>query len=274
MSLLLGVLAGMAYGLSAFAGAFIALPLLVLAAGIGIHESLPIALFALGICAAIAAGDAVRARQCSITHATWLIVGGVPMVLIAGWLAQFVSDTILSTLFLVAAIVFGPLLLSAGRAYRHRTAPPPASLLHAPKRAFGESAQVFHFNATQRAATLFSGAGCGIMAALCAAPGSWIGWRILDRQMPGEAHLVVGTLTFSVAVVAILGAGFEFALAPEIPGYVAGLFVLGAVSGMGIARRVHHLPLLRSSNTVMGVAVIILALALWVAVVSGATPDA
>ena len=274
MSLLLGVLVGVAYGLSAFAGAFIALPLLVLAAGIGMHESLPIALFALGICAAIAAGDAVRARQCSIAHAALLIIGGVPAVLIAGWLAQFLSEAVLSTLFLVAAIVFGPLLLNTARQYRHRTAPPPASLLQAPKRAFDESAQAFKFARGERAATLFSGVGCGAIAALCAVPGSWVGWRILDRQMPGEAHLVVGTLAFAVAVIAILGAGFEFALAPEIPGYVAGLFVLGAVSGMGIARRIHHLPILRSSNTVLGVAVVISALGLWIAAMSGATPGA
>ena len=274
MSLLLGVLVGVAYGLSAFAGAFVALPLLVLAGGVGLHQSLPIALFALGICAAIAAGDAVRARQCSIGHATPLIIGGLPVVVVGAWLAEHTAETVLATLFMVAAIVFGPLLLVTVRRYRHRSAPAPATLLHAPRRAFGEASTPAQFDGGQRAAVLFAGAGCGLIAALCAAPGSWMGWRVLDRQLPGEGYLVVGTLAFSTSVVAIVGAGVEFLFAPEIPGYTAGLFVLGAVSGMGLARRIHHLPQLRASNTVLGAAVVVAALALWISVVSGATPAA
>lgn len=274
MSLLLGVVAGLAYGLSAFAGAFLALPLLVLVAGLSIYQSLPIALFALGICAAIAAGDAVRARQCDVQLAGLLILGSIPAALAAGVLTHWLSETVLATIFLIAAIVFGPLLLITVRSYRFRVAPPPATLLQAPRRGLMESVHGRGPSARQRLEVLAAGAGCGVLTALCAAPGSWIGWRALDRQHSSTPYLVVGTLAFAVAVLAIVESGLQFLYAPALPGYTAGLYVLGAVAGMGLARRIHGFLPLRASNTIIGVIIVIAAVALWITTVSqsAATP--
>ncbi|GAB3679228.1 TSUP family transporter [Salinisphaera aquimarina] len=269
MGLVLGVIAGLAYGLSAFAGAFLALPLLVAGAGIGLHASLPVALLALGICAAVAAGDAVRARQCDVTLVGIFLVGAVPTALIAGWLAQQLPAKVLATFFLTAAIVFGPLLLNIVHRFRHRVAPSPAGLLHAPKRTLTEAAARADYRARARLRVALAGAGCGVLAAFCAAPGSRIGWRELERELPGQPYLVVGTLTFAVAVLAVLEAGLQFAVAPAAPGYTAGLFVLGAVAGMGLARRIVPRPANWMNNTVVGVAVIVGAIVLWVGVVTG-----
>ncbi len=268
MALLLGVVAGLAFGLSAFAGAFVALPLLVVGAGIGIQASLPVALLSLGICAGIAAGDAVRARQCDVTLVAVFLIGAAPATLIVAWMAQNLAEDVLATLFLICAIIFGPLLIRTVRRFRFRLMPCPAALLNAPRREWRDvaSARVYSWNARRRVA--LAGAGCGVLAALCAAPGSWLGGRALDREMPGQSFQVAGTLVFAVALLAILESGVQFLLAPAVPGYTAGLYVLGAVAGMGLARRIERFAVMRHSNNVVGVLVIVAAMLLWVAVVN------
>jgi len=270
LALLLGVLAGLAFGLSAFAGAFVALPLLVVGAGMGIQASLPVALLALGLCAGIAAGDAVRARQCDVTLVAVFLVGAAPATVIVAWMAQNLAEDVLATLFLICAIVFGPLLIRTVSRFRFRLTPCPAALLNAPRREWRDvaSARVYNWDARRRVA--LAGAGCGVLAALCAAPGSWLGGRALDREMPGQSFQVAGTLVFAVALLAILEAGVQFLLAPAVPGsgYTAGLYVLGAVAGMGLARRIERFAVMRHSNTVVGVLVICAAMLLWVAVVN------
>lgn len=269
MSLIFGILAGLAYGLSAFAGAFVMLPLLVLGAGISLHASLPIALFALGIAAAIAAGDAARARQCDIQLAVLLVLGGVPTVAGISLLVHSLDDRFIATSFLVAAIVFGPLLLYTSRAYRHRVAPCPAALLAAPRRGLDEAAAGAAASPALKLRFVVAGALCGVLTASCAAPGSWISWQLLNRHLPGQTFQVVGTQAFSAALLAIVGAGVQFLVAPAIPGYTAGLFVLGTMAGMGLARRLAPWPRLRASNAVVGVLTVVLALALWLSIVNG-----
>ena len=269
MSLVLGIIAGLAYGLSIFAGALVALPLLVLLGGLSIFQALPIALFALGICAAIAAGDAVRARQCDVQLAGLLIVGAIPAALLAGGLIAVLSQVLLASLFLIAAMVFGMLLLRANRRAHAVTALAPAALLHAPRRGFGEASDRREYDRGSRLAVLAAGAGCGALLVLCAAPGSWVAQRATRRSLVDQPWLVVGTLTFALAVPAIVGAGVQFLFAPELPGYTAGLYVLGAVAGMGLARRVHALLPVRFGQIVIAVIVMLAGLAMWGSVVSG-----
>ena len=274
MVLLLGIAAGLAYGLTAFAGAFLAVPLLVLFAGVSFHRALPIALFALGICAAIAAGDAVRARQCDVQSSAWLMAGSLPVALVLGTVAHSLPDMVLATLFLIAAIVFGPLLLITVRAYANRIAPPPAALLHAPRRSFDDAAAVVHRSMADNLRVLFAGAGCGVLTALVAAPGSWIGWRMFERRSPGQPHMAVGTLALASSVIATLVAGWQFLFVSNVPGYTAGLYVLGTAAGMGIARRVHRLLPLGLMHRLLGTLIVVAAFALWVVVMGGATARA
>ncbi|WP_353221458.1 sulfite exporter TauE/SafE family protein [Salinisphaera sp. C84B14] len=271
MVLLLGIAAGLAYGLTAFAGAFLAVPLLVLFADVDYHRALPIALFALGICAAIAAGDAVRARQCDVQLSAWLMAGSLPTMLILGALAQRLSEPVLGTIFLIASLVFGPLLLLTLRAYANRMAPPPAALLDAPRRSFTDATTVVHRSTADKVGVLFAGVGCGALAALAAAPGALLGWRILERRLAGQPHLSVGTLALASAVLATLAAGWQFLFVADVPGYTAGLYVLGTTAGMGIARRAHKWLPQAPTHRALGCLVVIAALALWVVVVRGAT---
>ena len=266
MVLLLGIAAGLAYGLTAFAGAFLAVPLLVLFAGVTFHIALPIALFALGICAAIAAGDAVRARQCDIFASVWLIAGSLPVALALGALAHSLSDSVLATLFVVAAIIFGPLLLLSVRAFAAHVALPPAALLHAPRRSLADASTHIERRPSANLGLLFAGMGCGVLTALVSAPGSWIGWRVLQQRWPGQPHLAVGTLALVTAVVATLTAGWQFLFVADVPGYTAGLYVLGTVAGMGIARRAQHRLPFAATHRLLGVLTVIAALVLWVAV--------
>lgn len=269
MSLVLGMIAGLTYGLSSFSGAFVAVALLVLFAGLSIFQALPIALFALGVCAAIAAGDAVRARQCDVQMAGWLIVGAMPTALVVGGLIFMASEALLATIFLVAATVFGGLLLHSTRRAGAANALAPAALLHAPRRGLSESSGRNSYSLGTRGVLTIAGACSGALLALCAAPGTWIGQCASRRLRVDQPVLVIGTLTFVLAIVAIVGAGVEFLSAPALPGYTAGLYVLGAVAGMGVARRAHALLPIRASHSVVGVVVIVAALAMWGAIVAG-----
>jgi len=266
--LILGLIGGLAFGLSAFAGAFVSLPLLILGAGIGVHAALPVVLLSLGICSAIAAGDAVRARQCDTSVVVLYLVGALPAAIAAGVVVQWLPEDIVATVFLVFAIIFGPLLIGTARRRRTRLLPSPAALLHAPRRDWNAAAGRRQHSSVMRRRIVLASAGCGVIAAMCAAPGSWVAGRAINRAMPGQAFQVAGTLAFSLAALAILAAGLQFLLAPVAPGYASGMYVLGTVAGMGLSRRVEPMPIMRHSNTVIGVLVIALAMLMWMAVVA------
>ncbi|MES1926763.1 sulfite exporter TauE/SafE family protein [Salinisphaera sp. T31B1] len=267
MSLILGIIAGLSFGLSAFAGAFMVIPLLVVGAGIEFHASLPVALLALGICAAVAAGDAVRARQCDVVLATCYLVGALPATVAGAFIVQALSDKLLATVFLICAIAFGPLLVRTVQRFRFRLLPSPASLLHAPRRDWSTVGNANYNRQAKRRITI-AAAGCGVLCAFCAAPGSWLGGRALDRELPGQPFNAAGTLVFAVSVLCIVGSAVQFLLAPAAPGYTAGLFVLGSVAGMGLARRIEPRAWVRYSNELIGGLVMAGALVLWLAVVA------
>lgn len=274
MILILGVLGGLAFGLSTFAGAFVLLPLLVIGAGVGLHAGLPVVLLSLGICSAIAAGDAVRARQCDTAVVAIYLAGALPTGLLAGLLAQWLPEEVLATVFLVFAIIFGPLLIGTVRRRRTRRLPAPAALLHAPRQDWNTAAGRARPGKAVRMRVVSASIGCAVIASMCAAPGSWVAGRAFSRAMPGQSFQVAGTLAFSLAILAILAAGLQFLLAPAAPGYAAGMYVLGAVAGMGLARRVQPLSIMRHANTVIGVLVIALAMLMWMAVVAKASSAA
>lgn len=271
MSLVLGLIAGLAYGLSVFAGAFVAVPLLVLFAGLSILQALPIALFALGVCAAIAAGDAVRARQCDVQLAGWIMAGAMPVVLVAGALIFLLPAALLACLFLIVTLVAGALLIpTAWRAGPSDTLAP-AALLYAPRRGLDESSQRHGYGWRSRSVLVAAGAASGALLALCAAPGALIGAHALTRRYADQPYVVAGTLAFALALLSIIGAGVEFLFAPVLPGYTAGLYVLGAMAGMGAARRVYPRLPIRATQIVIAAIVIVGALALAAAALGGFT---
>jgi len=260
LSLIVGVIAGLAYGLSAFAGAFVALPLLVLVVGIELHASLPVALAGLALCAAVAAGDAARARQCNSTLVLMAVLGGLPVAIAAAWLAQALPAFVLVSIFSLAAIAGGLLLVRSGGGQIA-----PSALWHAPRRPLTEAVTSDRYPAAVQLRAVCAGAANALLAALCAAGGSGI-VRMADRSAPGQNTLAAGTAVLVVAVLAATAATPQLMLAPTIPGYTAGLYVLGTVAGMGFARRLASLRVQYWAERVIALLVVALAVLLWLRV--------
>lgn len=236
LGLVYGLIVGLAYGLSATAGAFLGLPLLVLGLGFGVHAALPVALIAFALCTAIAAGDAVRARQCEPRLALYFAAAGVPAVVAASGLAQWLTPAAWAGLFALAAILVSLALLWMSRSGRSMIVVP-AALWRAPRRSLTESAsdppRVSNIEVLRIvAAGLLSGAVIGACAA-----GALTGQRTLASREPQAPFQQLGSLLLGSTLVAVVAALVQFALAPAAPGYPAGLYVLGAVAGFGAARR-------------------------------------
>ncbi|WP_123630419.1 TSUP family transporter [Salinisphaera orenii] len=234
MSLVYGLLAGLAFGLTTHTGAFIGLPLLVLCAGMQPQAALPVLLLALALCSAVAAGDAVRARQCDARRALHLAAAGVPVTLAVSALVQWLPAAILVTIVATAACASAMALWRLAGTSRGHT---PAALWRGETRSFAAAAAEADYPG---AALLAAGAVIGAALAAAAAPGA-AGVRALQRRFaPADEPVELGSMLLAVALVALVAAGFQFVLAPAAPGYVSGLYVLGAVAGAGFARRVER----------------------------------
>lgn len=231
MAIFLGALAGLALGLSAAGGSLFLLPLLFHGLGFPVPVAVSVALAALALMAAIGAGDAARARLLDIRAGLTLAAGGVAAAPAGVYLAAALPAGIRVPAFalLVIAVGLGLLWLTVARPatagiVRAGLVPEPATEVP-PWRRGGAAVLV----AVGAAAGLLSGT-FGIGAAFLSVPAC----MIVARHSPLRA---VGAALLATALTALSGLAATYAGGTDIPWFETGLFVFGAVAGMGVARR-------------------------------------
>lgn len=234
MSLFLGLVVGLAYGLSLFGGAFLAMPVLVIGAGFSVRGSVPVALVSLALCAAVAAGDGVRSRQCDAPLALAGLAGAVPATVALVVLGQWLPVSWFCGLFALAAIG------TALRLFFRQAGDGgllPAALLRAPRRALVTDAIDRRYSWRTSLLSAVGGASVAPAVALGVIPGARALWSP-GHLLFAQPFVRAATDLFVIAIAALTGALAAYVAAPGVDGYTTGLYVLGAVAGMGFARRV------------------------------------
>ncbi|MES1943719.1 hypothetical protein PC39_06379 [Salinisphaera sp. PC39] len=259
MAIFLGALAGLALGLSAAGGSLFLLPLLLHGLGFPVPVALSVALAALALMAAIGAGDAARARLLDTRAGLALATGGVVAAPAGVYLGAVLPAGVHMSAFAFLAVVVGLGLLwlaasrpAAAGIVRAGLVPEPAAVTRSWRR--GGAAALISVGAV---AGLLSGM-FGIGAAFLSVPVCMIVARHSRPRAMGAALL-------AIALTALSGLAAIYAGGTDIPWFDTGLFVFGAVAGMGVARRLAPLMAGPVLQAVLGAALALTGLALLLA---------
>jgi uncharacterized membrane protein YfcA len=244
MAIVFGALVGLVLGLTAGGGSVLAVPLLIYGLGLSAQLAVPAALTAVALVAAIGASDGARARLLDVRPGLAVagggIVGAPTGVLLAGDLTE--ADFVLG--FAMVTAVAGLYLgwragLRPGEADAVR-----AGLLLPGGRGDGKAADRRHVADGSRApglsgtvALVATGLGAGLLAGLLGVGAGFLIVPALMAVTRMQAHRAVATSLLAITLTGLAGAAAAYAAGRGIPWFLVGLFVIGAVAGMGVARR-------------------------------------
>lgn len=242
MILLLGLLVGTVLGLTGAGGSIIAVPLLMVGLGWSLPQAVPVALLA--VCVAATAGTIVAWDVAYVRYRAALLMA------LTGWLtaplglkmAAALPVTILSALFAVvlAAVAMRQLLQGrnaldeSGRV--HGTPADQDSHAHGPPVRLNAQGRII-WNAPTLASVGAVGSGTGFLAGLLGVGGGFVIVPVLRAVSELSLHSAIATSLMTVALTSAGTVAGAVLLGHEIPWRAALPFVLGALAGMLLGRR-------------------------------------
>jgi len=236
MIIFLGVLAGLAFGLTGVGGSLLALPLLIIGLGLAPHAAIPVGLAAITLAAAVAAGDGARTRLLKTGPALVLALPAALSAPLGVLVAGRVSAEPLSVGFAVLAVAVAIGL------WRVEAAPGSAGARRAALAGAARERDLDPGWSLLTPATGFALGGCGFAAGLIGGVfGVGTGFVLVPAllRLAGMARTrAVATSLLAIVVMGLSAVSATYVLGRDVPWYATGLFVLGAVAGVGFARRV------------------------------------
>ena len=243
MTILFGVIVGLALGLTGGGGSILAVPLLIYGLGLGAKAAVSTSLAAVAITAAVGATDAMRAG---------LIETRVALIFAAtGMLAAPVGVVIGGTVSDAAIIIgFALLMLAVGMRMflRARSQPEESGVVRAGLSAatglIGGGAVcrysddgVLRLNAPCSAALAAIGLIVGFLSGFFGVGGGFLIVPALLLVTQMSIHRAVATSLLVITLIGISGVGAAIFTGRELPWAITGLFVLGGIVGMFMGRR-------------------------------------
>lgn len=233
ISLLLGLFVGAVLGITGAGGGIFAIPTLVMGMGWAPQQAAPVALVAVAGSAALGAIDAWRKGLVRYRAAIVITLAGVPMTSAGLWVAHRSSPTLLILLFA------GVMLTVAWRLVRA----PEMTATHVYPVTLDEHTGRFVWTVNTWLLFLTFGTVTGFMTGLLAVGGGFIIVPLLRQFTPLPIHSCIATSLMIVALVGMGGIATAVMQGATLPMPFTLWFVLSAVTGMFIGRRLsHHLP--------------------------------
>ncbi|HEV8690497.1 MAG TPA: sulfite exporter TauE/SafE family protein [Ideonella sp.] len=237
-ALLLGALVGLTLALTGAGGGILAVPLLVFSLRLGVAQSAPVALLAVGLAAAV--GAAMGLREGRVRYRAAMVIGGAGMLLapLGVWLAQRLPNAPLTLAFaLVLAWSARGMYLRSRAAEGVSVAPRPAAPLCVRDPSTGR----FIWTRPCAMALASTGMVSGVLSGLLGVGGGFVIVPALTRFSDLAADSIVATSLAVIALVSVSGVA-SAAAHGSVPWPVALPFAAGAmlalVAGRQIARRV------------------------------------
>jgi uncharacterized membrane protein YfcA len=235
-----GGLVGLSLGLTGGGGAMLAVPLLVYGLAVESRSAVAMSLLSVGVTAVL--GTILRARQHQVEWPTGLVfaVAGMMGAPLGSWLGQFISETVLLTLFA------GLMLLVAEEMWRKSHAASAETLCPIPPRGRSTSTcqrdSEGQLHLTSRCAALLLAVGIlsGVLSGLFGIGGGFIivPALILFSSMP--IRRAVGTSLLVISLVSVSGVATQLRVGTPLPMEIALPFVIGSFSGLILASTVSH----------------------------------
>lgn len=232
MLFFIGVIAGLAYGLSAFGGSLVAVPMLVLVLGISGATAMSMNLWMLVVLAIITAGDGVRARLPQPgTIWPFAVVAsaasglGVIMSIYAG-------ETLLNYIYAPLCVLAGvTVLLLARRLPAEVILPRGALAVQAPVKPT-QSQSARHTPVLP----LFSGSLGGLFAGVFGASGALFLVPAFGRVFKRNAGQAVACAEMAILPALLVAVVVSLLLQRPLEWQPTGLMIFGALAGLSVAR--------------------------------------
>lgn len=242
MTVLFGILVGLALGLTGGGGSILALPLLVYGIGMGTKAAVSTSLAAVTLTAAVGATDAWRAGLVETRVALIFAVTGMLAAPAGVVLGDRVSDLAIILGFAVLMLIVGTRMF-----IRARSQPGESGVVRAglgsgealddngPVCRYSEDG-VLRLNAPCSAALAAVGVIVGFLSGLFGVGGGFLIVPALLMVTQMSIHRAVATSLLVITLIGISGVGAALTTGRELPWLTTALFVLGGVGGMFLGR--------------------------------------
>ncbi|OHX12121.1 sulfite exporter TauE/SafE family protein [Chromobacterium sphagni] len=231
LMLVLGALIGAVLGLTGAGGGILAIPALMASQGWTLPQAAPVALLAVAAGAGLGAYEGWRRQLVRYRAAAWMAASGVPFAMLGTRAAHLLPAPLLSSLFALA------MLIVAARSWR--SAGSAAAAQHgraAPCRLNPDTGRL-RWNLAGACALAGIGALTGFLTGLLGVGGGFVIVPALRRLSNLSMQAIVAT---SLLVIALVGGGGVLAAwrhGVHIPALPSAVFVLAAMGGMLLGRR-------------------------------------
>ncbi|WP_293775646.1 sulfite exporter TauE/SafE family protein [uncultured Oxalicibacterium sp.] len=199
LTLLLGAGVGLVMGLTGAGGSILAVPALMFGLHLGLAQAGPIALFAVGIAAAIGSLFALHKEQVRYRAAILIAASGVVCAPVGIWLSHHLPTT-------VVAILFALVLLWVGINNILRARHKKSEIVRGnPICKLDSVTGRFRWNTPCAAILCLAGAGAGILSALLGVGGGFVIVPVLQRVANLPMRTIVATSLSIVALISLTG---------------------------------------------------------------------
>jgi uncharacterized membrane protein YfcA len=233
MAMALGAVVGVTLALTGAGGGILAVPLLVFSLHLGLAESAPVGLLAVGLAAGI--GAVLGLREGRVRYRAAMVIGGAGMLLapLGVWLAQRVPNGPLTLTF---ALVLG---WSAWGMYRRSRAPIAGAAPRPEQPLCVRNPCTGRFIWTRPCAMALASTGVasGMLSGLLGVGGGFVIVPALTRYSDLTADSIVSTSLAVIALVSISGVA-SASVHGTMPWSIAGPFAIGAMVALLAGRRV------------------------------------
>lgn len=243
MTILFGIVVGLALGLTGGGGSILAVPLLIYGLGMGAKAAVSMSLAAVALTALVGAIGAWRAGLVEIRVALIFAATGVLTAPVGVFVGDHVSDVVILVGFSLLMLIVGARMFM-----RARSQPDETGVVRAGLRGGGAEDDngpvcryshdgVLRLNAPCSAALLAVGLVVGFLSGLFGVGGGFLIVPALLLVTQMSIHRAVATSLLVITLVGISGVGAVIVTGRELPWITTALFVIGGVGGMFLGRR-------------------------------------
>lgn len=266
MAVALGAVVGATLALTGAGGGILAVPLLVFSLHLGLAESAPVGLLAVGLAAAV--GAVLGLREGRVRYRAAMVIGGAGMLLapLGVWVAQRVPNGPLTLAF---ALVLA--WSARGMYLRSLGASSPAARSAQPPCVRNPCTGRFIWTRPCAMALASTGMASGMLSGLLGVGGGFVIVPALTRYSDLTADSIVSTSLAVIALVSISGVA-SASLHGSMPWAIAAPFAIGAMVALLVGRRVAGRfsgPLLQRSFAVLSALVALMLLVRGVVAIAG-----
>lgn len=243
MSVLFGIVAGLALGLTGGGGSILAVPLLIYGLGLDARAAVSTSLAAVALTSMVGATDAWRAGLVETRVALIFATTGMLAAPVGVAAGDHMSDTTILVGFSLLMLVVGARMI-----VRARSQPGESGVVRAGLKG-GEGLEgdgpvcryshdgVLRLNAPCSAALLGVGLVVGFLSGLFGVGGGFLIVPVLLLITQMSIHRAVATSLLVITLIGMSGLTAAVISGRELPWITTGLFVLGGVVGMLLGRR-------------------------------------